>query len=99
VADGTTPAPRLLARTHQGCRTWSASWAGTALIGNNELLLATQRHLPSADRTLAENASGGERQAAREARRRSSDNPSAEPDGAEEPDLDEPAAVDLAEAA
>ena len=70
--------------------------AGTALIGNKELLLATQRRLASADRTMAKNARRGERQ---EKRRRGSDTPGAEPDHAEEPDLDDPAAVDLADAA
>jgi hypothetical protein len=45
---------------------------------------------------MAKNALRGERQ---EKRRRGSDTPGAEPDHAEEPDLDDPAAVDLAEAA
>jgi len=72
------------------------------------LLLATQRRLASADRTVAGRMAPprrGERHAAREARRQGRDNLSTEPDEVEEPgepeeeDLDEPAAADLAEAA
>ena len=55
--------------------------------------------MASADRTASENARKKERKAAKEARRRSSCNLGAEPDQAEEPDSDEPAAADLAEAA
>jgi hypothetical protein len=101
-----TALPRPLGSQRRPTRIAAQGWqagrgrlGGTALIGNNKLLLATQRRLASADRTASENARKEERKAAKEARRRSRDNPGAEPDEAEEPHLDEPAAADLAEVA
>jgi hypothetical protein len=76
-------------------------WTGPALSTDDELMLAIQRRLTSADRTEWANARKEERTAARQKRR----DRGAEPDEAEEPgapeeeDLDEPAVVDLAEAA
>jgi hypothetical protein len=76
-------------------------WTGPALSTDDELMLAIQRRLTSADRTEWANAREEEGKAARQKRR----DRGAEPDEAEEPGaaeeeaLDERAVVDLAEAA
>ena len=89
------PGPWALARiVAHGRRARRGGWAGR-LIDGDELLLATQRRLASADRTEWMNARREERKAVRQKRR----DRDAEPEEAEEPDLAERAAADLAEAA
>ena len=76
-------------------------FAGPALSTDDELMLAIQRRLASADRTEWMNARREERKAVRQKRRDRDAGPDEveEPGEPEEEDLDGPAAADLAEAA
>ena len=95
------PGPWALARiVAHGRRARRGGWAGR-LIDGDELLLATQRRLASADRTEWMNARREERKAVRQKRRDRAEEPdeAEDPGAPDEEDLDEPAAADLAEAA